>query len=337
MADLFVKFPGTAGNYISTADVNLLDADTAHIFQSVGAWAAGSGSTALSKVTDESSPFADAALEWLPSVDNNRAIISSANSPVSISAATEYTIIMSLWCEVATDFRIEVVVDTGQVNGPTVTLPADTYVKAAFTLTTAVGATTLAPGVRVGTSDPSNLTTSTKIRAAAVCVREGPDTAFVPSLRIVGDFHLRSKLAAVDWNPADPDSWVGSYRSGGSRYFGMWIQSATGALRFYVSQSSGGEATYDFTGLTLTDGVASEIDVEFSPATKTAVMTVDGVATAPIVQSAATFDVLNENDIHVGDRGPTSGREFPGDIYYVELRDGVDGPVVARFDAQDVP
>ena len=41
----YVTLPGAAGNYISTDDVNLLDADSAHLQQSVGQWSVGALST----------------------------------------------------------------------------------------------------------------------------------------------------------------------------------------------------------------------------------------------------------------------------------------------------
>ena len=38
MSDKYLYLPGASGNYASVADVNLLDADTAHIHQSIGDW-----------------------------------------------------------------------------------------------------------------------------------------------------------------------------------------------------------------------------------------------------------------------------------------------------------
>ena len=34
----FVRFPGLAGSFAATLDDNLVDADTAHMFQSIGDW-----------------------------------------------------------------------------------------------------------------------------------------------------------------------------------------------------------------------------------------------------------------------------------------------------------
>ncbi|GAJ07874.1 unnamed protein product, partial [marine sediment metagenome] len=47
-------FDGVAGTYLSTPDVNLLDADTAHTSQALGSWASGGG---LNNITRETGPL----------------------------------------------------------------------------------------------------------------------------------------------------------------------------------------------------------------------------------------------------------------------------------------
>ena len=62
MTDKFV-LNGSAGTYLSTEDINLLDADTAHLQQSIGGWQVQAGAQTFQLIADGSASFGDNALE----------------------------------------------------------------------------------------------------------------------------------------------------------------------------------------------------------------------------------------------------------------------------------
>jgi len=142
----FVEFPGEADSYVATDDVNLLDADSAHLQQGVGQWSVGALSTTHVLFGDNSlkvtggvdtvlTPGTDAAIMscWVYSV---------AGADFDINGSVAVTVAAATWTqlsEVGPDITYTVVCSTA----------ADYWVDKA-------------------------------------CVRAGSDPTFVPSLRIVG-------------------------------------------------------------------------------------------------------------------------------------------------------
>ncbi len=200
MSNLFVKFPGLAGNYISTPDVNLLDADTAHLQQSVGLW---SGTVTLSGPTLEVDPatmFGNSAALWTVTATggNPRGPVSGDGlSSIKVSPSTELSVgidLRSVQSSVA--LRREVKVrefDAAGANLGDTTIQAlkevtdDTYEYVTGTFTTKAATEWLAFRVDYREVGSNGFTvTGHQFVVGAVCVRTGSDPTFVPSLRIVG-------------------------------------------------------------------------------------------------------------------------------------------------------
>ena len=103
MSTPFITFPGTSGNYISTDDVNLLDADTAHLQQSNGNWG-GAGGVASAVLSSEVTPvFGHSVLKMTHGVPSttSRMLWGNGTSGAPVVPAQEYSIIMSLRATVA--------------------------------------------------------------------------------------------------------------------------------------------------------------------------------------------------------------------------------------------
>ena len=194
----YLYLPGSASNYVSTADVNLLDADTAHIQQSIGDWQNAAGTT-LSLVANSASPFGDNALNVLVNTTgSNRQIYTSGGrydiSPGDVTAVVSITNVsvvddlgatLRLNCRTSGDSLVNLI-------DQAITLPAAGQT-AWFSVSGTANATT-AQGYFGIILD--NGTLNEVLRVNAVCVRQDDVAVFVPSLRIVGDLDIEAKVAS---------------------------------------------------------------------------------------------------------------------------------------------
>jgi len=163
----------------------------------------------------------------------------------------------------------------------------------------------------------------------AVCLHASASTTFVPSHRIVGDIDMRASVLPVTFDPTT-DQHVIAKRSGTSGY-GIRLDSTTDS----VSARHGDGVTDRDTALAMdtTAGTKAEIRATFDEATGTwngylndvLADTDAGFTTDPASPSSEALYAGSEN----------GNEPYQGDIFWVEVRDGIDGPVVARFDAHD--
>lgn len=282
MSTPYVTFPGTSGDYVSSDDVNLLDADTAHLAQTRGLWTVGAlstdfplfGATSL-KVTGgvdtAITPATDAAMFSVY-------VYSAAGATFDINGSTGVAVAAATWTQLS---------ETG---------PDGTYT--------------------IGCS------TAADYYVGKACVRAGTDPAFVPSLRVVGDLDMRAKVAA-DYSSLSRSGIIENYNTAGYR------------LEFFNTTSlllATTGSDYLIAAHGLSDGDAAEIRGTVDVSTGDFEVFVDGSSVASATKTAGP---LNPSaDLVVGSWTSTVFL-FDGDIYWAEVRDGIDGPVVARFDAVD--
>ena len=159
--------------------------------------------------------------------------------------------------------------------------------------------------------------------------RADDESTFVPSLRIVGDIDMRADLAYSDLSTGDRR--VLSTRNGNSGY--EFYGAATGAV--YARYGTGSDARGAFVAAasSLVEDVRAVVRVTFDVSAGTWQAYIDGVAETPVADVAGAGDPSG-TQLAVGAFSDGT-LNYPGDLYWAEVRDGIDGPVVARFDAAD--
>ena len=330
MSTPFVTFPGTAGNYVSTDDVNLLDADTAHTYQSNGQWK-------YTTVTPQPLAFSGYSAKF-STMSTARFLTESGTAGTPVSASTEYTSAFSFLAAVDCKWRsrfeyydaagASISSDIGNYSG---TITADTPSRSSQTVTTPA----LTAFVRL--SLDLQLPAGGNLEAAAevwdCMLAEGTDASFVPSLRIVGDLDLRAKLAADDWTPSATMQIFDAYTS--NKGF-AWIVLTDGRLYTLNGDGSGPRESYA-ANPGLTNGTAHELRYTMDVSSGTVLFYIDGAQTSDTNSETAAASEPSGDDLTVGASG-TGTNPFDGNIYWCEVRDGIgdSAPVVARFDAADV-
>jgi len=332
MADQpYVSFPGLAGNFISTPDVNLLDADTAHLQQSRGKWAGfGVGAPVLG------SPIAPVFGDTC-GVSVLAGDLTGIQTPSAVSTGilaepnTEYTISISvagnsagspvgelrvLWFDNANGF-----LGAGQNDLPygsdwsrneiTLTSPANTAVCVVRLLS-------------------RGHTSGDEMYFDAASFRAGSDPTFVPSLRIVGDLDFGIDQSRADW-------------TGNQIYLlSNWITAAAPFRLITIAPTGNLFATLTINGTERAIGNTTSptpgrhtIRVTRIKDSGVTSLTVDGSETdGSTLDPDQSVDYSQSSNLSIGNAVGSIVNE--GDVYSAWLRDGVDGPIVAQFDAADV-
>jgi hypothetical protein len=151
-----------------------------------------------------------------------------------------------------------------------------------------------------------------------------------------GNADIRFKVAMADWTPA-AGQYLFTKDDGSNRSFAIYIHSA-GVLRFEVfSPLRQADATVL---LPFTDGQAGCIKITFNAGTGDVKFytSADGGQTWAQLGATVTISAgaIPDTSAPVA-VGASGGGAAPmtGSAYWAELRNGIDGPVVARFDAED--
>lgn len=169
-----------------------------------------------------------------------------------------------------------------------------------------------------------------------------PDSA---ALSIVGDIDLRAKVALDDWTPVTNNTLIGKRIDVADRSYTLAI-AANGNLQFTWSSngtSSTGKESTVATGITNgaskwvratfdVDNGASGNDTKFYTSD-------DGVIWAQLGTTVTTAGVTSIFDgiapLQIGSYDGSVNR-MTGNVYYAEVRNGIDGGIVAIFDPSEV-
>lgn len=318
----YLSLPGTSGNYASTPDVNLLDANTAHFEQSRGIWSWQS-QTSIS-IDSSRSYFGNNSLRcWISgsSTTIQPRMISPADG---ISVGPGDTITMSLFVYTEKDgqegqLRYRFWDDEGNTVlsadfGDSTELEQNQWSMIDYTSEVPAGATRVGWWIYVTNAGPGD-----ECWIDAVCLKtDSEDPTFVPSHRIVGDFEARARFSPHTWRPNSP---MGVFNA-----FGLLRIAEDGRFRFH----------YDY------DGGSAQIDSGAVPETwgEEEIRVIARQEDQVIFQRhfEGEWVTINSRDLphHILLRplhvAGSSSWPFHGNFYSFELRDGVDGPVVARFE-----
>lgn len=205
--------------------------------------------------------------------------------------------------------------------------------------------------------DPYRLERSTGVAARKYLSLPGtvgnyaqtPDSA---AIDIVGDIDIRVRAAADDWTPAGFQHFM-SKRPGGAQDSWLFrlVSGSTGRLdfewtadgsTFLGGQSTASPAVLDgspiWVRVTLdVDNGAGGRDVKFytspdyNPSNNTGTWAQLG---ATLTQAGVTSIFSGSGPLTIGGTAFGGGEMLAGKVYYAEVRNGINGTVVARFDPQ---
>lgn len=331
-----LHLPGTDGNYASIPDVNLLDADTAHLHQSQGAWAVvGASPVGLSNVR---SLIGDNSLHM---VSDGVDLFPVMSPKVSIVAGQKYSTTVQIYGDVIVDVRnrLDWYDNTGTrinlSNGVWGQTVAGGWTEFTVTATAPVGAVEVEVRPHI-----TNAVLNDEFWMDKVCLRKGPDPTFVPSTRITGDLDLRFFGAADDWTPGAQSALVAKW-DGTQRSYLFRLQT-NGTVKLFLSDdgSTFPSATSsmavpftneEFNGLQVTwrqsDGRVQFFTADNPYDPKNTAWTQLGVD-----------QTLTLISIHDGTSPLEVGSQDGGlftlasNIQQIQTLDGIDGPIVASAD-----
>ena len=334
-----VVFPGLAGNFIDTPDVNLVDADTAHLEQSLANWEGFAGGTAAALSTDLPRIFGSFHGEWLAAAGGSaglRANTATAGlGTIPILPSTVYTFGIDIASSTGIgecDVRISWL-DSGFVplTNPFVQVPFTTaFVRAGLTETSPSNAAFAIPqliGRNMGVGDLGYWD--------AAIIRTGTDATFVPSLRIVGDLEIEAEGASDDWSPAAIQQLVSRWGA----FDGYFLRlDTTGQLRLFVfdgaSQNIGSNAN-----VALADGVSGVIKNTLEIGAAEVKFFVDNVqlGTTAAYAGGPLEPQTGAEPLRYGARDGGTTEMWAGTMTSGRVRDGIGGPIISEFNASEVP
>jgi hypothetical protein len=176
-------------------------------------------------------------------------------------------------------------------------------------------------------------------------VHEGASTDIIPSLRIVGDVDMRVKLSFDDFDPGGQGAAAFFSRWDNTTGLGKpftWQLDLTGtrSILYWSDDDSTSRSTAIAYAFALDTVYELRLTATAGATTNAMELFVDGVsqgtatATPAFGMSPGKGAPLVTSDTESQASG--GSRPHSGDFYWGELRDGIDGPVVARVDADKV-
>ena len=334
MGQPYVDYPGSAGRYASCASVNLLDADTAHCYQSVGGWTIRAQADTLTNETEATASVGGKVLQFLANAPAGQCSVltETGGNGVAVggSVAVSTVIRARTLGGVARTGRVVMDYYAAGVfkvatSGPDVALPADgSWVDVAVSGTTHADTDNVIAYLRV-TDAVDNET----FQIDRSCIRTGSVTSFVPSLRIVGDLDLRAKTNIVDGT--NSDTILAVY---GGASLNAWRWHITTETQFFLGTQDGTTATITAASDSDPAGGVHELRVTRVASTGVVAFYLDDVADGGATDDTGALAVV-AHELEVGTRNSGVSNPFEGDLYWAEVRDGIDGPVVAMMNPQD--
>jgi len=330
MSDRFLDLPGIAGHDASAPNVNLLDADNAHFHQTLGNWSGFAANTIAQSTDVDPSSLLPGTTQVMKATYQND--LRFATDTILALGATPHNMAIFVWIPATWDGGDILIGDDGLFAGATdrtdqSVLAGDTgaWRQTWARLTPALGDLAGFMVLRTAVAP----TVGRFVYFAAAHWRADTDVTFVPSCRIVGDIDMRASVLPVAFDPST-DQHIIAKRSGTSGY-GIRLDSTADS----VSVRHGDGVTDRDTALAMdtTAGTKAEIRATLDLATGTWNGYLDNVLSDTDAGFTNTAASPSSEALYAGSE---NGNEpYQGDIDWVEVRDGIDGPVVARFDAHD--
>lgn len=174
------------------------------------------------------------------------------------------------------------------------------------------------------------------------CYASTPDSA---SVSITGDIDLRIRLSTTDWTPSEADTFIAK-RANSSDQISYIFRNDTsgnlvllwtvdGAIGSLITKTSTSSVSFDsghiaWVRATLdVDNGAAGNDVKFYTSIDGSTWTQLGST----VTTAGTTSIYDSTSIvEIGAQRTGQGNLLSGNVYYAEIRNGIGGTVVAKFD-----
>ncbi len=343
----YVTFPGVAGNYIaSSKKLNLLDADTANAGQSIGYWETGPGAASVDPSTEQIKFGIGSVKALCNGTDQRIFYTDTGTGKVVLTPGVEQT--CGVWLYTKRSSRVAFVSGQGYVDTTFVeSYPAPTIVSLTPntwqwipgpSMTPAASVDNLRYQVEYRTNTATLPDNDEEVWIDAAALNMGDSAEFAPSAGIVGDLDVRTRVAATNYSSGGgSDDWqyiIGTLDSSANNGYHIILDDAQ-KLRAYYSDGATNRLT---TGpqLALSPGTVHDFRVTFDVASGEYEFFIDDVSQG-IVASTAGAGMPSGEPVRVGAYGAATSRMFTGNIYWAEIRDGIDSTIVARFDAEDIP
>lgn len=332
----YLHLPQVAGNYVVTPLINVLPADDAHGEQSIGGWGT-QGTNTIEIVTDTDDslvhPFfgqGGFTKVFKVTYQDDQDL---ADLTLPTLTAAGHILITSVWFPSNWDGGNVTIDDNGTFGSETGVSNQD-----------AVGATTESWQTmwRKFTPDAGDLDGTLTFASASAptagrvmyfafnTVRADQVETQVASYNIVGSLDVRTKLASTDWTTTHQD--VIDTRDGADGY--LLRIGPTGDITFSYGNGIVNRQV-DSSDMGLTDGDTHELRATFAVSSGDVVYYLDesGFDTDSLPSGAGSPSSL---DLTIGiESGNRTSWPFGGGVEWAEVRDGINGPVVVRYDAAD--
>ena len=331
----YVYLPGTNDNYVSTPNVNLLDADTAHFVQGKSQWRNNTGTDGGVVTASGASAFGPNVLRFtcdgglIPKINTGNV----AFTDFVVSGSTEYAAGIDVLADFADRVRYTIQWWDGLVF-------KTQEVGDWFDITAGVRIRLTVSGVSHADADncsmvldfESNADAGAIFDLSAALLAAGSAASFVPSHNIVGDLDVRWAGAfdpALLESPENPI--VARYASGTNNSYLVEIGGLGDGRCF---QRVGG-----VTGSTVLNGIGPQDTARHSYQTTRVASSglwsgyIDDVLVDTTVGTSGAIDSDSTASVEVGAASNGTLRPIEGAVEWAEVRDGIDGPIVVRFDA----
>jgi hypothetical protein len=168
---------------------------------------------------------------------------------------------------------------------------------------------------------------------------------------ITGDLDLRIDVSLDDWTPAANNTLMAKFNSSGNKKCVRWYIDPAGAIVFNWSADGSVEISKSVPSPSFENGAVKRLRVNldvnngsagntvtFYSSTDGATWTVIG---SPIVTAGVTSVYNTTQPWEVGSRNSAgthagSGDPLTGNVYYAEIRQGIDGPVISPYGVESL-
>jgi len=323
----FFTFDGVSGSFLSTPNVNLLDADTAHVEQGIGDWVDFDSAENLMRVAVASPAFGSGSLQF-SSLNPSPSQVSSQQG-LDAEQAPLGDVSVSAWVMSPLGRNVQIGIiaydgtgaNIGEFVGPSTPTTPGVWQQISF------GRDVNWAGGRVAIKVVHFATNIGELsNVAAACIRVGTDPAFVPSLSIVGDLEMEALASSASAaNQTLIATWTGSgsngYQFAANLSGNLLARHGDGSVDRFASGSNA-----------LTPGVLQAVKGSFDAAGNWS-FDIDGTpeTVGPTLPGVAS----PSGGLAVGSNAGGTINLFTGDIASAVVRDGVGGPVVASFLSSD--
>lgn len=324
--------PGVAGNYLSAPDVNLLSADVSSVEQAMP-WAS-AGLHTIAASTDRAYHGSRSIKVTLANNTDGRL---AHVGTVTLTAGQTYVFLVYVWVPVgwsSGNIALSTEGSSGWSAGGIGVAPTPGQ----WTLLSSTVANGVTGASAFMVRADGAKTVGDVVYIDAACIRQGAAT-FVPSSRITGDIDLRARVALKDWTPGSQQTFVSRHNTGTPSYLFRMEPGGVLALFAYPDTSVGVFSTVPVPVAdrqALWVRVTHDVDNGAGGRTTTFWTSPDGVTWtqlgAAVTVAGVTSIANTASGLSVGARFDGAPEPMTGAVLNTEVRDGINGPIVASFD-----